>query len=334
MPASPTVSDTPATTLAAADLVRTFGTKVAVDGVSITLARGEVLGLLGPNAAGKTTTLQMLTGNLAPTSGQVRVCGIDLEDAPVAAKTRLGYLPQRPPLYPEIDVDDYLALAARLHRVPRARQRDAVAAARARCGLERVGRQPIGTLSQGFRQRVGIAQAIVHEPDVVVLDEPTVSLDPNQVLELRGLIRDLAAHHSVLLSTHILSEVEAVCDRVQILRAGRVVFDDTIAALRGTRSGHGWTLVLGRPPADAAAVGALPGVVGAQSIGTGRYAVQLGDDGPAVDALVRACVERDLGLREIAARRATLEEVFVELTRSEQAPGAGATAPKMSEAAS
>jgi ABC-2 type transport system ATP-binding protein len=319
-PATASATDPATATLSAVDLVRTFGAKVAVDGVSIRLARGEVLGLLGPNAAGKTTTLRMLTGNLAPTAGTVHVCGIDLEDAPVAAKTKLGYLPQRAPLYLEFDVDTFLVLAARLHRVPRARRRDAVATAKRRCGLETVGAQAIGTLSDGYRQRVGIAQAIVHEPDVVVLDEPTVSLDPNQVIEIRGLIRELASHHSVILSTHILSEVEAVCDRVQILRAGRVVFDDTIAALNGARAGHGWTLSLARPPADAAAVTAAPGIVEALPTGPGRWSVRLADETAAVDARVRTCVERDWGLRELAAQRASLEAVFVELTRSEAGP--------------
>ena len=194
-------------TLDASNLVRDFGTRHAVQGISLTLRRGEVLGLLGPNGAGKTTTMQMLTGNLAPTSGEVRVCGIDLLERPTEAKARIGYLPEVPPLYRDSTVDEYLQFAARLHRIARAQVAGAVNRAKQRCGLADMGLRMIGTLSKGYQQRVGIAQAIVHDPDVVVLDEPTVGLDPNQIREIRGLIRELAAEHSVLLSTHILPEV-------------------------------------------------------------------------------------------------------------------------------
>src|SRR5262249_26699957 len=177
-------------TISAQGLIRSFGAHVAVNDVTLELKRGEVLGLLGPNGAGKTTTMQMLTGNLAPSRGTVRVCGIDLQDDPVEAKGHVGYLPEVPPLYRELTVQEYLVLAAKLHRVPRARRTDAVAAAKQRCGLADVGSKLIGALSKGYQQRVGIAQAIVHAPDVVILDEPTVGLDPNQIREIRSLIRE------------------------------------------------------------------------------------------------------------------------------------------------
>ena len=225
-----------ATTISARGLTRSFGSHVAVNSLTLELKRGEVLGFLGPNGAGKTTTMQMLTGNLAPSGGAISICGIDLLAEPVAAKTRIGYLPEVPPLYRDLTVDEYLLLAAKLHRVPRVERGPAVSAARRRCGLADAGARLIGALSRGYQQRVGIAQAIVHGPDVVILDEPTVGLDPNQIREIRGLIRELGGAHSVILSTHILPEVEAVCDRVQILHHGNIVYSDTIAALKQSRT--------------------------------------------------------------------------------------------------
>ncbi|MEO8165894.1 MAG: ATP-binding cassette domain-containing protein, partial [Betaproteobacteria bacterium] len=225
-------------TVSARTLSRTYGSNRAVREVSLQLKRGEVLGLLGPNGAGKTTTMQMLTGNLAPTTGEVEICGIDLLDQPTQAKSRIGYLPEVPPLYRELKVDEYLRLAGRLHKVKKSAIANAVQRAKNRCGLADMGKRLIGSLSKGYQQRVGIAQAIIHEPDVIILDEPTVGLDPNQIREIRTLIRDLGRDHSLILSTHILPEVEAICDRVQILHRGEVVFNDTIAGLKQFRGGQ------------------------------------------------------------------------------------------------
>ena len=173
------------------DLYRDYGSRCAVNKLSFELGRGEILGLLGPNGAGKTSTLQMLSGNLAPSAGRIRIAGVDLLDEPLAAKAAIGYLPEQPPLYTDLSVDEYLLYAAALHRLPKAGRRKAVDAARERCGLKDVGRRIIGNLSKGYQQRVGIAQAILHVPAVVILDEPTVGLDPIQIREIRELIREL-----------------------------------------------------------------------------------------------------------------------------------------------
>lgn len=305
-----------AATISANGLTRRFGNRVAVDNISLTLKRGEVLGFLGPNGAGKTTTMQMLTGNLAPTAGAISICGIDLFGEPRAAKARIGYLPEVPPLYRELTVDEYLTLAAKLHRLARARRREAVDDAKRRCGLAETGRKLIGSLSKGYQQRVGIAQAILHRPDVVILDEPTIGLDPNQIREIRALIRELAGAHSVLLSTHILPEVEAVCDRVQIMHHGSIVYGDTITALKQFQSGAAVLVGLRRPP-SVAELAALPGIASAESAEPTLFRVQFSGDGDAGDVLVRRAVAENWGLYRLQPAQTSLEDVFVNLTRKE-----------------
>jgi ABC-2 type transport system ATP-binding protein len=258
--------------------------------------------------------MQMLTGNLAPTEGEVTICGIDLLERPTAAKARIGYLPEVPPLYRELNVDEYLMLAVKLHRVPRAKQREAVERAKQRCGLIDTGRKLISTLSRGYQQRVGIAQAIAHDPDVVVLDEPTVGLDPNQIREIRWLIRKLGGTHSVILSTHILPEVEAVCDRVQIMHRGKAVYSDTIAALKAYHSGRTVLVGLTRPPPEAE-LAELPGVSAVDRVGEKLFRVQLAPDEDPTEAIVARAAERNWGLYQIAPAQASLEDVFVSLTR-------------------
>lgn len=219
-------------TVSAHNLSRSFGNHVAVRKVDLELRRGEVLGLLGPNGAGKSTTMQMLTGNLAPTSGRVQICGVDLLKHPRQAKRYIGYLPENPPLYKELTVDEYLQFAARLHEVDLSRINDVLADVKQRCGLSGVGKRLISALSKGFQQRVGIAQAVIHQPEVIILDEPSVGLDPNQIREIRTLIQELGRSYSVILSTHILPEVESVCDRVQIMNQGVMVFSTSLAELK------------------------------------------------------------------------------------------------------
>jgi ABC-2 type transport system ATP-binding protein len=224
-------------------LSKRYGDHVAVDDLSFSLAPGEVVGFLGPNGAGKTTTMRMLTGFIPATDGSVRIAGHDIFRDPLAARRAVGYLPETPPLYPEMSVEAYVAFVAKIKDVPRGERRASVDRALDRCGLESVRRRVIGELSKGYRQRVGLAQAIVHDPQVLVLDEPTVGLDPIQIREIRGLIADLAApsqgecRRSVILSTHILAEVEAICQRVILIHQGRVVLDQPMDEITGGGQG-------------------------------------------------------------------------------------------------
>ncbi len=218
-------------------LTKRYGDVVAVDDVSFQIGKGEVVGFLGPNGAGKTTTMRMLTGFVPPTDGTAVIAGHDIFTDPIAARRAIGYLPETPPLYPEMTVESYVAYVAKINDVARGKRKPAVARALERCGLADVRRRVIGTLSKGYRQRVGLAQAIVHVPPVLILDEPTVGLDPIQVREIRQLISDLASpeqgesQHTVVLSTHILPEVEAICRRVILVNEGRKVIDKPLSEL-------------------------------------------------------------------------------------------------------
>jgi ABC-2 type transport system ATP-binding protein len=295
-------------------LERHYGDTLAVRGVSFHVRRGEVLGFLGPNGAGKSTTMRIIAGSLAPGAGQVFVNGVDLLDQPREAKRQTGYLPEQPPLYRELTVDEYLGYCARLHGLPRAGIRAALDRAKERCGLKDVGHRLIGNLSKGYQQRVGIAQAILHSPAVVILDEPTVGLDPIQVREIRALIRELGGEHSVILSTHILPEVQAVCDRVQIIHEGRLVLDESLDRLSLDASASALRVTFGRPPAFDR-LQAIGGVSRVEDSGAGRYTLHYTAD-PTQDLLAQA-VSGGWGLTELTPVRHSLEELFVRLTCSE-----------------
>ena len=242
------------------NLSRNYGETRAVQDVSFSIHKGEVVGFLGPNGAGKTTTMQILTGNLAPGDGEITIAGHDLLEQPRAAKAQIGYLPETPPLYREQTVDEFLDYCARLNRIPRARWKSARQEAKQKCGLADVGRRLVGNLSKGYQQRVGIAQAIIHMPPVVVLDEPTIGLDPIQIREIRALIRNLGQDHSVILSTHILPEVQTSCNRVLIINRGKLVLSESIDALAQHMGATELKLGLKRPP-SAKAIEQIAGVV-------------------------------------------------------------------------
>jgi ABC-2 type transport system ATP-binding protein len=294
-------------------LSRRYGAIEAVRDISFTIRRGEVLGFLGPNGAGKTTTMQMLSGNLAPSHGHIRIAGFDLLSNPREAKAQLGYLPEAPPLYRDQTVDEYLDYCAALNRVARPGRVKARESAKEKCGLADVGRRLIGNLSKGYQQRVGIAQAIIHLPPLVILDEPTVGLDPIQIREIRALIRELGRDHSVILSTHILPEVQAVCDHVQIIHKGELVLNDRVENLaQHIRSA---SLTVGfRAAPDLAAFKTLPGVREVATLDANRVRVLFDPDRDPSETIVKLAAERGWGLYEIAPERASLEQLFVELT--------------------
>ncbi len=305
------------TLIQARQLSRRYGPKLAVADLNLTLQKGEVLGLLGPNGAGKTTTLKMLAGCLAPTSGDIQIKGKSLQQEPLAAKHNLGYLPERPPLYPELTVDEYLRYCAGLHGVPTAERESAVSRSKAACGLTDVARRSIGNLSKGYQQRVGLAQAIIHRPPVIILDEPTVGLDPIQIREIRALITELGKSHSVILSSHILPEIHAVCSRVLIINAGRVVYDQPIQAAEG-KTFESLIVALRKPP-ETGQLMTLKNVTGVETLDAGRYRLHIAPGSDPRDAIAETAVRNGWGLTELRAEVKTLEEIFVQLTSVREA---------------
>ena len=305
-------------------LYRYYGHHLAVDAINFELAQGEVLGFLGPNGAGKSTTMQMISGNLAPTAGRIRINDIDLLDAPKRAKAEIGYLPEQPPVYRDLTVDEYLYYCAKLHRVSKGRRSQAVSRAKARCGLAEVSKRLIGNLSKGFQQRVGIAQAILHSPAVVILDEPTVGLDPNQIRDIRALIRELGESHGIILSTHILPEVQATCSRVQIIHQGRLVFSESMRDLEQRLTSH-VLLLETRERLDDEELEKLTGIDQVERLGDTRARLHFKDNNPA-DAVAACVAGQGWGLIELSLDRQTLEQVFVDLTCSDTPEVHGETA--------
>ena len=304
-------------TVEAIGLTRLYGGREAVSNVSFNLSKGQVLGFLGPNGAGKSTTMKMLTGNLAPSNGSVKICGIDMMENPKEAKALIGYLPEMRPLYKELTVDEYLTIAARLHRVSGAHIKKAVELAKERCGLSHMSKRLIENLSNGYQQRVGIAQAIIHNPMVVILDEPTVGLDPIQIRDIRALIREVGSERNVIISTHILPEVEMVCDHVQIIDKGKLVFNGAIDVLKKQRIGNKLLIAMNKPP-KAAELLKIAGVEEAESVSDHLMRVRFADGATPAEAIVQAAVAKGWGLYQIGPDQTSLEDVFVQLTYQEQ----------------
>ncbi len=273
------------------------------------------MGLLGPNGAGKTTTMRMLTTYLSPSSGQATLAGHDVLDEPLEVRRKVGYLPENVPLYPDMRVSEYLTYRSKLKDVPRAARRRAIAEVVRRCQLGDVERRIIGQLSRGFRQRVGLAESMVHDPEILILDEPTAGLDPIQIREVRDMIRELAERHTILLSTHILSEVEAVCGRVIIIARGRIVLDDQLANLR--RQGVITVEVRGPSTSIRAVIQTIPGVERTTLVREeGAYSsfeVQTRHSEDLREAMSQKLVSNGWPLRQIDLRRSSLEERFAQV---------------------
>lgn len=305
-------------------LTKYYGERPAISEVTFSVPRGQVLGFLGPNGAGKSTTMRILTGYLSANAGSASIAGFDVFDRSLEVRRRVGYLPELAPLYSEMRVEAYLALMCRLRGVPPSRRRERIDYVVSACGLEERRRDVIGHLSKGLRQRVGLAQAVVHDPDVLILDEPTAGLDPAQTRETRSLISQLGRQHTVILSSHILPEVSATCERVVIINQGRLVADDTpknlSRRLSEGRAQQVEAVVRGTGEDLERHLREIPGVQEVQlsepEDGERRLVVT-GQSADLEDAVARAVIGAGVGLRELRSRALSLEDVFLELTMEE-----------------
>ncbi len=302
-----------------------YGRVTAVDDVSFRVERGEILGFLGPNGAGKTTTMRILTGYMPATDGKALVAGFDVFTHPLEAKRRTGYLPETPPLYPDMTVREYLDFVARIKGVPSGERKMRVGHVMDRTRVADMADRHCSKLSKGYRQRVGLAQAMIHNPDVLILDEPTAGLDPKQIIETRQLIRDLAGTHTIVLSTHILPEVAQTCQRVVIINKGRVVAVDTPEALTARLKGSETMFVQIDAAADAEPGRVLAGIPGVTRVraadgATGGFEVESEREVDVRRELARTIVNRGWGLLELRPMRMSLEEIFLQVTTDESAP--------------
>jgi ABC-2 type transport system ATP-binding protein len=305
------------------DLVKTYGKVEAVRGIDLEVGAGEIFGFLGPNGAGKSTTMRILTGYLPATSGKVSICGFRVSDEPDAVKRRIGYMPENNPLPEDMRVSEYLYFRGRLKEVPRRKLGSRIDEVLELCDLKRVRHKIIGKLSKGFRQRVGIAESVLAEPPVIIMDEPTIGLDPHQILIVRDLIASLRGRMTVLISSHILPEIEMTCDRVLIINQGRIVAQGTPAELRRE--------VLGQSAYEidaAGPMGSLPFVLGSivpglsvasegppDDLGFRKIKLKTISDEDAGEAILRACLSEGLRVRALSRARPTLEDVFLAATR-------------------
>jgi ABC-2 type transport system ATP-binding protein len=319
-------------------LTKRYGRVTAVEDVSFRVERGEILGFLGPNGAGKTTTMRILTGYMPATEGKAIVAGFDVFDEPVEAKRRTGYLPETPPLYPDMTVAEYLSFVAKIKGVPAAGRTDRIRTVMERTRIADMANRQCAKLSKGYRQRVGLAQAIIHNPDVLILDEPTAGLDPKQIIETRQLIKELAGDHTIILSTHILPEVSQTCQRVVIINKGHVVAVDTPDALTARLRGSETMYVqVDAGAADAAAaLGRVPGVtrvVESDRRGTAiGYEVESQHGQDVRRELARSIVNSGWGLLELRPMRMSLEEIFLSLTTDETPSAAAEPAEEVAHA--
>lgn len=310
-------------------LTKDYGTVIAVRDVSFRVGAGEIVGFLGPNGAGKSTTLRIISGFLGPTGGRVTIDGHDVQREPLAAKSRLGYMPEAAPLYPEMRVGEYLAFRAALKWVPRRERQRAVQRAMERAGVSDVADTLVLHLSKGYRQRVALADALVASPPLLVLDEPTAGLDPNQIREARKLIRELGTTHTILLSTHILSEVEATCDRAVVIDRGRLVAEGTLDELRARGKSKSLLAELRDPARRAEAIARVTAGVASVEQRTldepDLLRLELGVSAPleeVAERLTKSWIEAGVGVRSLLPNKASLEDVFAVLTERDAVPPA------------
>jgi len=301
------------------NLTKRYGSLVAVENLSFKLDRGDVLGFLGPNGAGKTTTMRIITGYMPPTKGTVHIEGVDIFDNPLQAKKLIGYLPENPPLYLDMTVAEYLDFVADIKQVKRKEKKSRIFYVLDKCGLSDVRKRIIGHLSKGYRQRVGIAQALVNNPSVLILDEPTIGLDPLQIIEIRDLIKSLSGERTVILSTHILPEVTMICSKVVIINEGKMVLEESLNYLSKSLRNSSSLLLRVRQNGDGVIekIMSVKGVSGVKPGPSGEFVITPSEGVEIREELVRLVVENDLGLLELRPLVNTLEEIFMKAISSE-----------------
>ena len=296
-------------------LCKNYGERKAITNLNFKIEKGDVVGFLGPNGAGKSTTMKIITGFMAPSSGEARVSGYDVFENPIEVKRRIGYLPETPPLYTDMKVQDYLRFVAELKQVDKNKVAAYVDRALEKTQLTSVRNRLIQNLSKGFKQRVGIAQALVSDPEILIMDEPTVRLDPKQVAEIRDLIKELRGEHTIILSTHILPEVQAVCNKVIIIHQGQIVAQDSIEGLEKMNKGSLVVSVKTRNASSLAeSLKSFDGVVSVEKISDMHFKVQLKEQDELIEKIASEVIRSGAGLLELLPTRANLEDVFLKLT--------------------
>jgi len=297
------------------DLVKIYGAQKAVDAISFQVGKGEIVGFLGPNGAGKSTTMKIITGYLGQDAGEARVCGISVKERPLETKKKIGYLPEANPLYPDMYVREYLDFIADLHRVADKKAR--IEAVITLVGLTVESNKKLGHLSKGYKQRVGLAAALIHDPEVLILDEPTSGLDPNQIIEIRDVIKRLGKDKTVLFSSHILQEVEALCDRVVIIHRGKLVADSLISRLRTESSEAGTIRVAFREPLDPAKLQQLKGVKGVQRLSEAEWELRTDEPDEVKKHLLELALQNNWNIVSLQSENKSLEAIFRSLTNQD-----------------
>ena len=296
------------------DLVKVYGEQKAVDSISFTVGKGEIVGFLGPNGAGKSTTMKILTGYLGQDGGEASVCGISVREKPLETKKKIGYLPEANPLYPDMYVREYLGFIADIHHIPNKRQR--IEAVITLVGLSVESNKKLGQLSKGYKQRVGLAAALLHEPEVLILDEPTSGLDPNQIIEIRDVIRRLGKDKTILFSSHILQEVEALCDRVIIINRGRLVADSPLSQLRARSAGTNTIQVVFRESPEPVLLENLPNVSAVTHMADGHWELQTAAPDEVKKQLMELALQNNWNIVSLQSENRSLEDIFRRLTNN------------------
>jgi len=300
-------------------LTKHYGPRMAIQDLSFEVPKGSVFGFLGPNGAGKTTTMKILTGFMPATSGNAKIAGFDVFENPMEVKKRVGFLPENLPLYLEMKVKDYLAFAARLHQIPNNSIKTSIDSVLEKTGLTSVKERLINNLSKGFRQRVGLAQALIHNPEILILDEPTVGLDPRQIIEIRELIKNLAGDHTVILSSHILPEVTATCSQIIVINKGKIVANDSLDHLTvRLKQGQVYDLFVKDPkPGGISAIKDIQGIQTVSVKGNHLIMEMNPEAGELRDKVIALAVKNDMGVLEFTPEKLSLEDIFLQLTTEE-----------------